>query len=276
MSDVEQTTTANKSADVVEVTQTAEPSVPELTPVEQQAVDQGWVPLDDWKQAGKDESDWRPAKEFVDRGELYKSIHTTKRELKATQAQLTTLQRHHQYVFEKAYNTALSDLKKEKRLAIRNEDFERLEEVEDQLENLQAERAQEVTAFNQQVAATQAPVNPEFQAFVDKNSWYQSDKTLRDEADAVGYIYLNNGGTKDGLFDHVEKEMKRKFPNKFGVKRAAPNAVAAVNRTNKASPKGESMSDVPEHMRDVIRTFCESTGMKEAEYIKQLKKNGAF
>lgn len=245
-------------------------------PVVDRAMEQGWVPLEDWKASGREESEWRPAKEFVERGELYKSIHTTKKELKQTQAALSALQRHHQYVFEKAHQQAVRDLKAEKRLAIRNEDFDRLEEIETEIEELTEQHVKEKAVLTeQQVAAQNAGPAPEFQAFVDKNPWYLTDKTLRDEADAVGFVYLNNGGTKDTLLQHVEKEMKRKFPDKFGVKKAAPNAVAGVNRTAK---KGNevTMNDVPEHMREVIRNFTQSTGMSEADYIKELKKIGAF
>lgn len=256
------------------VVEAVEPSVPELSPVEQQASEQGWVPLEQWKESGRDEKEWRPAKEFVDRGELYKSIHSTKRELKQTQAQLTALQRHHQMVFEKAHQQALRDLRAEKRLAIRQEDFERLEEIETEIENLQDTHQKERVQFAQQVATT--PVVPEFEAFVSRNQWYVTDKTLRDEADAIGFIYLNNQGPKDGLFAHVEKEMKRKFPEKFGVKRVAPAPVSAANKTTKKGPQAISMDDVPEHMKPVIRNFVESTGMSEADYIKQLKKIGAI
>ena len=98
-----------------------------ISPTEQTAREQGWVSKEEWEADGKDVEAWRPAKEFVDRGELYKSIHTTKRELKQTQASLAALQKHHAYVFEKAQKQALEELKREKRLAIRNEDFEKLE-----------------------------------------------------------------------------------------------------------------------------------------------------
>jgi hypothetical protein len=258
------------------VAETAESSVPELSPVEQQAVVQGWMPLEEWKAAGRDEAEHRPAKEFVERGELYKSISSTKRELKNAQAQLSALQRHHVHVFQKAHEQAVRDLRAEKRLAIRNEDFDRLEEIETEIEQLNDQHVKE----SQVIAATVAPapaVSPVFQAFVDKNPWYLTDKSLRDEADAQGFIFLNNGGDRNELFAHVEKTMKAKFPDKFGVRRAAPNAVVGANKTNKPAGKaGLTILDVPEDMRPVIRHFCESTGMSEADYIKQLKKNGAI
>lgn len=265
-------TTEVKEVPVVEVVKEVDaPSVPELNPVEQQAIEQGWVPKAEWEAAGKDAAEWRPAKEFVERGELYKSIHQTKRELKQTQAALDALQRHHRYVFEKAHQQAIRDLRAEKRLAIRNDDIERLEEIETEIEQLQDQHQKEVAVVAAQ-AQTQT-VAPEFQSFVDRNQWYLTDKSLRDEADATGFIYLNNGGSRDGLFAHVEKEMKRKFPDKFGVRRAAPNAVAGVDKTGK---KAASKDDFPmsSEERKIMMTFVDQGIMSEAEYIKELKKVG--
>jgi hypothetical protein len=255
------------------VVEEAQPSVPELSPVEQQASEQGWVPLETWKESGRDETEWRPAKEFVDRGELYKSIHTTKRELKQTQAALTALQRHHQYVFEKAHQQAIRDLRAEKRLAIRNDDIERLEEIETEIETIQDQHQKEVAAIAATQAQTVPQVAPEFQTFVDKNQWYLTDKTMRDEADAAGFVYLNNGGDRAGLFAHVEREMKRKFPEKLGVRRAAPSAVAGVDRTRGKGPKAEAVNLSAEE-RQVMMTFVNSGVMTEAEYLKELKKVG--
>lgn len=270
---VKGSTTVDKSADVVEVTQTVEPSVPELSPVEQQAMEQGWVPLEDWEAQGRSKDEWRPAKEFVDRGELYKSIHSTKRELKQTQAALSALQRHNQYIFEKAYTQAQRDLRAEKRLAIRNEDFERLEEIETELEQLNDQHAQERAVLVQTQAAAQQTVAPEFQIWLDRNQWYITDEKLRDEAEAAGFLFLNKGGSKEGLLAHVESTVKTKFPEKFGKKRSAPSAVASVDRTGKKAPKSDDV-ELSAEERQVMRTFVDMGVMSEAEYIKQLKKAG--
>lgn len=268
---VNQSTTAEPNADVVKVTQTVEtPSVPELSPVEQQAMEQGWMPKEDWVAAGRDPDEHRSAKEFVDRGELYKSIHTTKRELKQTQAALDALQKHHKYVFEKAHEQALRDLRAEKRLAIRNEDFERVEEIETEIDEMKDQHLKEKAELH---AQAQVAVPAEVQNFIDRNPWYTMDKGLRDEADAIGFIYLNNGGTRDGLLSHVEKEVKRKFPEKFGVKKTAPNAVAGVDRTGKkVAPKDDFTLTAEE--RQVMMTFVDAGVMSEADYIKELKKAG--
>ena len=60
-----------------EVQPQAEPK--QYTAVEQRALDQGWVPQDEWQ---GDPDDWRPAKEFIDRGELFRKIDELKNENK--------------------------------------------------------------------------------------------------------------------------------------------------------------------------------------------------
>lgn len=255
-----------------------EVETPELSPTEQKALEQGWVPKDQWK---GDPDEWRPAREFVERGELYKSIHELKKKDKQREAAVQALQKHHEHVFTKAYEQAMRDLKQEKRVAMREQDFEKLQEVEDKIEALQANTQQEARQLQVVQAATQQePVIPAFQAFIEKNSWYVTDDSMKLEADIIGGHYMNKGGTKEGLFAHVEAEMAKRHPDRFGrapARKAAPNAVAGVDRSNKSSPKGSiTMNDVPEADRPVIRQMAAASGMSEGDYIKELKKIGAL
>lgn len=262
--------------DAVEVKLDAEPAAEKVeqiqatpSPVEVEARDQGWVSKEEWIEAGRDESDWRPAKEFVERGELYKSIHQTKRELKQTQAALNALQNHHQMVYEKARQDALAELKMQKRQAIREGDLEALESVEDRIDELQAQHAKERQAFEQAQRQHQGPP-PEYDAFLIRNPWYSSDKAMRDEADALGFVYLNNGGDKAGLLTHVEKEIKKRYPEKFGIKRAAPSAVAAPSKVGR--PATSADIELDESEREAMKTFVRMGVMTEAQYREELKK----
>lgn len=238
-------------------------------PVETKAREQGWVSKEEWVEGGGNETEWRTAKEFVDRGELYRSIHSTKRELKQTQAALTALQRHHQHVFEKAYQTAVSDLKAQKRLAMREQDFDAVEAIEQEMEQLTAQHVQERQVL---VAQQQQQAGPpvEFMEFVERNPWYTVDKEMRDEADAVAVVYINNGGDRGQLLQHVEKKMKQKFPEKFGVKRAAPSPVASSDRTSRAGKRDDVVLD--EFETEIMRTLVKSGTMTESEYKAELKK----
>ena len=71
--------------------------VVEANPVEVEATEQGWVPKEEWEASGRPPDEWRAAKEFVERGELYKTIHSLKRSERQTATRLDALQKHHHY-----------------------------------------------------------------------------------------------------------------------------------------------------------------------------------
>jgi hypothetical protein len=243
----------------------------ELSPVELEASEQGWVPKEQWVEAGNDPEEWRTAKEFRDRGVLYKDLHGTKRDLKQTQATLTALQKHHKYVFEKAHRAAVADLKREKRAAMANEEFDRVEAIDEEIEQANTEFQ---TAATQLDAA--APVNagphPDFQAWISMNPWYERDADLREEADAVGMVYFNKNTSTppQQVLKHVAEVMRKRHPDKFGQKKVAPNPTAAVNRTQTKGREVDIELDAME--REIMNTLVKGGTMTEKQYKDELKK----
>ena len=247
-------------------------STPEPTPFESSAREQGWVSKEEWVAGGKDEAEWRPAREFVERGELYKSIHSTKRELKQAQQALTALQKHHQYVFEKAHRQALDDLKREKRQAMRNEDIATVADIDEKIEELQAKHEEERNQI--QPVPVQPTVPPEFSTWVERNTWYERDSELREFADATGIVFAqkNPGIAPSEVLRHVEEKIKKQFPDKFGVKRTAPNPTAAPSKTaQKGAPsKGDPREDqLDETARGIMNTLIKSKQMTKEQYLKE-------
>ncbi len=248
---------------------------PCFSSTEQTARDQGWVSKEEWEADGKDVEQWRPAKEFVDRGELYKSIHSTKRELKQTQASLAALQKHHAYVFEKAQKQALDELKREKRIAIQNEDFQKLNEIEENIEELTEQQQAEKEAFVKEQAIPQTQgVHPDFAAWQETNSWYIKDEELREYADFKGikYTQKNPGIDPKLVLEYVAKEVRKQFPEKFGQRKAAPNAVLSVNKTNSTSRKVQADDDLTETELDIEKELVSSGVMTSKQYRAELKK----
>ena len=91
----------------VQVEQTSNEPVTETTvdPYEAQAREQGWRPKEEFE---GDASKWRPAKEFIERGELFGKIDSMGKELKETRKALKMLQEHHSKVRETEYANALN------------------------------------------------------------------------------------------------------------------------------------------------------------------------
>lgn len=246
----------------------------EPTPYEEQAREQGWVGKEEWAEQGRDVNEWRPAKEFVDRGELYKTLHSTRRDLKQTQHALTALQRHHQFVFERAHKQAIADLKKDRRMAFQEEDMGRVEAIESEIEELEDQHKKEVQAVVATQQQTQNTIPPEFTAWIDRNSWYLMDKDLQNEADSIGIVFMNKnpGSTPQIVLDHVGKETRKRHPEKFGQKKAALSAVASVNKTSSAAKKKSDDFELTDMEREMMNTFVRSKVMTEEQYISDLRK----
>src|SRR5574343_553334 len=88
--------------------QTTETPAVTVDPFEEQAREQGWKPKEEYE---GDPNKWKPAKEFVERGELFGKIDTLGRELKETKKALKMLQEHNAKIKETEYARAVSELK---------------------------------------------------------------------------------------------------------------------------------------------------------------------
>ena len=248
---------------------------PQFTPVETDAMEQGWLPKEQWEESGKDPAEWRTAKEFKERGEFFKTIHQTKRELKQTQTSLDALRKHHNFVFDQAYRKAKVELRKERRDAIKSEDFERLDEIETEIDKLDDEYSTQKTQMQTEVAQAQnTGTPPEFEVWQSRNSWYTEDQDLHDYADAQGLIYTrrNPGANPLDVLRHVEADVKKKFPEKFGGRKAAPNAVAAPNRAGTGRKATAADYQLSETEQAIMNDLIKGGVMTKDEYIADLKK----
>ena len=241
---------------------------PTYTAAEQAAMEQGWLPKEDWEEAGRDPDEWRSAREFNDRGEFFKTIHQQKREMKAQAAAIDSLKKHHQFVFDQAYRKAKAELKKERREAFQNEDLDKVETIEEQMEQLDNEHVQK----KQELVAAPATSPAEFELWRERNVWYDRDEELRDYADFAGLTYARKhpGVPSVEVLEHVNKEVKKKFPEKFGLKKSAPNAVSAVDRT-RSGRKSEPAYELNELETKIMKDLVSQGVMTKEQYIKELK-----
>ena len=83
----------------------------ESTTLEDKALDKGWRPEDEW--TGEPDQ-WRPAKEFLDRGELMDRISDQTRQLRGQKDELAKVQtalkemgNHNTKIAEKEYDKAM-------------------------------------------------------------------------------------------------------------------------------------------------------------------------
>jgi hypothetical protein len=236
---------------------------PQLTAAEQKASEQGWVPQDQWE---GDPEQWRPAKEFLDRGELFKKIEDQNRTIKEFKRALDDLKGHHAKTRETEYARALLSLKAQKKTALEEGDADSVIRLDDQIDLVKTEQGR-----LQAQAAVQEPtqVDPEFSNWVEKNSWYESSQPMRAYADALGRDLAFKGLTPSAVLKEVERQVKQEFPNKFtNPNRNKPGSVEGS--TNKGGKSGDSYT-LSDDERRVMQRFVRTGVMTEKEYIDQLK-----
>lgn len=244
------------------------PATPEPTPVELKAMDQGWVPQDQWE---GDPADWRPAKEFVDRGELFKKIDELKRDNKSLRQGHEELVKHHLQVRQIAYKEALDTLRAQKKLALEEGDAAAVVQLDERID----ETKEAIRQSNQQAAApTTTGPDPMFEQWTARNSWYGTDKAMKAVADDVAREAVENGvRDKKEILELVEKSVRKEFPHKFtNPRRDAPGAVEGSSRAPANTKRDSTDSEMNDAERQMMNKILRVTpGLTKEQYLKEYK-----
>lgn len=250
------------------VTQTEQPEQNQVTsdvdPYEEQAREQGWRPKEEYE---GDPNKWRPAKEFVERGELFGKIDHMGKELKETRKALKLLQEHHSKVKETEYNNALRELKALQKKHLEEGNSDGYLETTELLTDLKAEQAAR-TIVQQN---TPAQPDPRFISWTQQNKWYQSNQEMREYADTVGmgYASRNPGIDPEAVLDYVAKEVKARFRDAFvNPNRTKPSSVEGAS----APAANKSSFELTDDERRTMNTFVRAGVMSKEEYIAEVKK----
>ena len=238
-------------------------STPQVDPIEAEAREQGWKPKEEYE---GDPTKWRPAKEFVERGELFGKIDHMGKELKETRKALKMLQDHHTKVRETEYNRALTELKALQKKHLEEGNSDGYLETTELLTDLKAEqKAREVVQQN----VPNQP-DPRFINWVSANKWYEKDAEMRKYADTLGagYAASNPGIDPEEVLQYVTKEVRTRFSTKFvNPNREKPSTVegASTGAANK------SLFELTDDERKVMNTFVRAGVMSKEDYIAQVK-----
>lgn len=237
---------------------------PQVSPVEESARAQGWVPKEDFN---GEEHKWVDAGEFLRRGELFGKIESQNKELKAIRETLAQFKDHHSKVQETAYKKAIDDLKAKKEEALIEGDAKLVIEVDEQLADVRdAQRA------IKQQATQPAPQeeHPEFVAFKNKNTWYESNRAMRGWADSRGLELAEQGKSPSEVLSIVAREVREEFKHKFeNPNRSKPGAVESTRAGGK-SGGADYQPNATEKM--LAKKFVQQGLFKtEQEYYADLK-----
>lgn len=259
-----------------EVKEEVKQTTPELTEVEKTAYEEGWRPKEEF--SGETER-WVPAKEFMDRKPLFQKIdglkseaYQSRREIMELKKTLNTLVDHHKKVRQTEYQHALEDLKLQRRAAMEDQNLDAVDAIQDKMEELK----QDKTTFERQIAQENKQVTvsptPEFVKWVGDNPWYHTDKEMHDFADATGATFLQGKthATPTEVFEHVNKQIKRAYPEKFDRKTSRPSPVDSGDG-ERPSRKTDDVRLSPEE-ETVARRFEERGIMTRKQYAEELKR----
>lgn len=254
-------------ADELNLEQSPDPVEPQVSETEQRAMADGWVPKEEW--AG-DPEQWRPAKEFLDRGELFKKIDEQKRELKHLRTAIDDLGKHHAQVKAIAFKEALATLRAQKKEALETGDADAVIAIDDRIaETREAQKAAE--AQPPVVAPEQADVlHPDFVRWEARNAWYKTERAMKVFADDVARETVAKGiSDPASVLMEVDKQVRKEFPNKFeNPNRAKAGAVEG------GTPKGRSkegdvvMNDME---RRIMNRLIDTGAITKEKYLQEFK-----
>jgi hypothetical protein len=262
----------------------------EAKQIEERARAMGWVPKEEFK---GDPEKWRDAKEFVERGENFAGINkeninrlTDKlitMESKYTELQDTLKQvgEWSRKAEERAYKKAKKEferekmrLKKELKIAAKEEDWDRFDVIETELDSL--EEPEKPLEPNQN-SATATVSDPQFIAWKAENTWYETDPEMTQYADAVGMFVRQKNPhiTGKAFYDAVKEEVKKRYPERFeNPNRTKPNIVDGGNVEARTKGSGKkTFADLPKEAQQEYEKFrkqFELAGFefKKEEYLK--------
>lgn len=250
--------------------ETVQETAPAPSPIEEKARSQGWVSKDEWVASGKHADEWRSAREYAERGELFEEIHKLKEDGKQTSKAFRALVEHHRKVRETAVQEALAQLKAQRREAMLNHDLDVVEAIEEKMEKVKT------TPDIPDVVIPEEPKGPTptFKSWHKKNSWYelQGDHEESRIADVIGATFKKNNpdATEEEFLEHVEKRIAKRFPELFENKTAPRVSEVGSNNGNKTGG-GDSFKLTPEEER-ICKQMVEQDVMTRKEYIDEIKK----
>jgi len=262
----EQVNTEQLKTEVSAAITKQEQITPEYTESEQKAMEAGWNP-DEASLEGSDK-EWIPADEFLRNKSFFTEIKKLKREVRKQQKVTEAFKQQNTIVAEKAYDQAVKDLKAQKRQAAEESDVVQMLEIDEQIDTLQEQRAQ-------QAPVTEPQYSPEdwqesFETFIDANSWYNTDDVKTAYADSMGtkYAAAHPDASPEDVYAHVTSKVTEQFTE---APRTRPQAVATQARRTSSKSKGSThaVSDIPDEHRGIAMTLIKTGQVSEEEYLKQ-------
>ena len=271
----------------------------ELSPAQEKAMNGGWNPdKADWD---GDPDEWVDAPEFNRRGELMARISQLGRKVGDAEKvieKLTAMQAASDKVQQKIVDDTIQDtekrLKAQRREALREQDFEAIDAIEEDLDELKEVRAKSVEPEVDPASVGRAPspiaiqdMSPTQRVWYDlvtTTPWIQGDKAVHDPLLKYGEEWLNTHNAQDhGTADFLEavldkaNELRGKPRNKKGPRGPDDGKGGAGRTPRSAKAKGGkySSADLNAQQKAIAAEFV-TDGIIDSvdEYAAMMAKEG--
>lgn len=254
-----------------------------------EAVKQGWNP--DFQ--GKNP---RTAREYLDRTSFFKKIDAQNKNINQLKSQVQFFMDRAEAAEQTAREELKTDLKEARKDALRDEDYDRVQEIDDELLDIRDEerdaKNKKKTDVDEEDDNVSEP-SEGYNEWLTENKWYDSaspayNKKLHKIADTIAKDYIDEYGEPEDedesleLLDHVSKEIKTRYKEHFmNKKRQKPSSVEGDtknNRRKKSTSKSKhSVGDLDPQEQVIMRNMI-AKGQIESEdaYLSQLEESGFF
>lgn len=266
-----------------------EKEAPQLSSMEEKASARGWRPQEEWE---GDPDEWVDARTFVQKGELMDTIHAERKrakkleqELDGVKSSVTDIQSHYEKLAKAEVEKTLKELKAQRREALRIDDHDTVDEIEERIDEIKSEKDKiEQAAKDQSTAPKAAPLPPEVSTWLKDNPWADENSSTYDEGMASEALSLlqaevsrnGYGGTES--LNSVKSKMERLYPEKFSTPKRVPTSVDGSHASNKGASKGKSgkfAGRLTEEQATIGKRFVQAGAVESMEeYAKQLNDMG--
>lgn len=274
--------------------------------IEMRARNMGWIPEEEWdpdKAGGRPKPKYfKTAREFVDSVEgnipqllernryldnevtrLNDQVKSMETKLDETGKLVQHLHDSSKALGERAYKKGKEEALAEMRKAADEGDPEKFDRAKEQLDKLEEDRAKETAPEPAKEPAkdpepkepepAKPNIDPETQAWVDKNTWFQSDFLLNQAMIEIhGEVRIEHPDLSiTEQLDESKRRLVEKFPRKFGVNpaREAPSSVGSPGPGHRKSEGKRTFQDLPREDQESFerqRAFMAERGV---EYTRE-------
>lgn len=242
---------------------------PEVSAVEQRALEMGWRPKDDFDGA---EEDFIDAQEFVRRRPLFDKIETQSRELKAVRKSLEAFKEHYTTVQKTEYERALKDLKASQKVALAEGDIDKYHALGEAREAVEEEARTRMEEVDEITVDDPVAPHPEFQAWMNRNPWYTSDEDMAAFADALGQRLAAKGTDKQEVLKRVEASVRKAYPEKFRNSNKDTAPAVEGKKTQRTNVPAKDTFVMTEQEIRAMNGFVRDKVLTKEQYISDLKK----